>query len=129
MKDEASRDKLIEELEKSGIVEVACRRSSVGRTTFYRWCREDPDFSQRAEEAVERGLKLVSDAAESVVVAKIKQQDLGAAKFWLAHRHPGYRRVVVTESARSKRLGLAEMLLSAFRHRGRPQPEGSPPPP
>jgi hypothetical protein len=91
MKKERVRKKLIDELRKTPIIQVACDRHGVSRQSVYRWMKEDDSFLSEVEEAVFEGSGLVNDAAESNVLNGIKNKDAGYTKFWLKHRHPQFR--------------------------------------
>lgn len=81
---------LIEQLRRTPIVQVACEKTGVGRATYYRWRKDDPDFTKACDEALAEGVSLVSDLAESKLINSIKEQNHGAISFWLRHRHPAY---------------------------------------
>ncbi|MFA6458258.1 MAG: phBC6A51 family helix-turn-helix protein [Patescibacteria group bacterium] len=91
------KELLIEQLKKMPIIQVACEKISVGRATYYRWMKEDADFKEQASEAIEIGVKLMNDFAESQLITAIKNSNLPAITFWLRHRHKAYtQRVEVT---------------------------------
>ena len=81
---------LLNELRKMPIVEYACKKVGIGRTTFYRWKKIDVDFAAKVEEALGEGVQMVSDMAESQLLSCIRDKELGAITFWLKHRHPSY---------------------------------------
>ena len=82
---------LIEQLKKTPIVEFACKKSGVGRATFYRWKNEDKEFAQTSEEAITDGTRLISDMAESQLIAAIKDRNMTAIIFYLKAHHAAYR--------------------------------------
>ena len=90
--DRQIKDKLevIEQLKKMPIIEAACKRANVGRSTFYRWKSEDAEFSKAADAAMEEGLLLMNDLSENQLFALVKEKNLGAITFFLKHRHPAY---------------------------------------
>lgn len=81
---------LLEQLKKVPIVSIACEKSGVGRATYYRWKKEDAEFSKAADEALAEGTYLVNDMAESQLLAAIRDNNLGAVMYWLKHRNPNY---------------------------------------
>ncbi len=81
---------LLENLKKTPIVQLACEKSSVGRTTYYRWLREDADFAAQAHEALKQGTELMNDYAESQLLTAIKERNLTAIIFWLKNKHKDY---------------------------------------
>lgn len=81
---------LIEQMKKIPIVQVACEKVGVGRSTFYLWKKDDPDFAAAVDEAIGDGTGLVNDMAESQLLSAIKDGNLGAITYWLKHRHSAY---------------------------------------
>lgn len=81
---------LLEQLKKTPIVQIACEKAGVGRATYYRWRKEDPEFAKTADEAIYEGSFLVNDMAESQLMSAIRDRNLTAIIFWLKHHHPKY---------------------------------------
>lgn len=75
--------KLLIELEKVPIVQVACTRSGIARSTYYRWREEDPAFRERVNTALRRGRGRINDLAESSLIRFVKDGNLSATIFWL----------------------------------------------
>jgi ABC-type Fe3+ transport system substrate-binding protein len=90
MKTTKIKELLIEQLKKTPIIQVACEKTGVGRATYYRWKKEDEEFSTKADEALSEGSSLVNDIAESQLMSAIKDKNLTAIIFWLKHHHPAY---------------------------------------
>ncbi len=84
------KELITEQLKKTPIVQIACEKAGIGRATYYRWKKEDPEFSQKAEGALQEGSFLVNDIAESQLMSAIKEKNLTAIIFWLKHHHPSY---------------------------------------
>jgi len=84
------KESLLIQLEKLPIVQVACEKVSVGRATYYRWRKEDPDFMRRSDMAIDTGVSLINDMTESQLLTKIKNGHFPAMVFWLKHRHKSY---------------------------------------
>jgi hypothetical protein len=87
-----NRDKnlLIEQIKKLPIVQIACEKSGIGRTTYYRWRKDDPEFAEKSDEALRTGRNLINDMAESQLLSEIKDKNMTAIMFWLKHNHPIY---------------------------------------
>ena len=69
------------------MIEIACVRVNVGRTTFYKWREKDPKFAKAVDDALSSGKELVSDVAEGNLIAKVKQGHFQSLIFWLkSHR-------------------------------------------
>ena len=81
---------LLEQLEKTPIVTLACEKIGVGRATFYRWKKEDSKFSSSADAAITYGNLLINDMAESQLLSSIRDGNLTGIIFWLKHHHPAY---------------------------------------
>ena len=90
--DRQTREKslLIEQLKKIPIVQVACEKVAVGRATFYRWRKDDEEFSEKVNQAISEGNALVNDMAESQLMSAIKNNNMTAIIFWLKHHHTSY---------------------------------------
>ncbi|MRJ06239.1 MAG: hypothetical protein C6I01_01805 [Epsilonproteobacteria bacterium] len=77
-------ERLIEELKNNGGVVIdACRAVGVGKTTFYRWQKEDEEFRKKVEEAVELGNLELIDLGVKTLKQKIEEGDLTATIFVL----------------------------------------------
>ncbi len=97
MKKDKLKELIIEKLKTAPIVQIACERVGIGRARYYRWRKEDPEFAEKANEAILEGLLLVNDMAESRLIAAIKEKNLNAIRFWLKHHHFAYgTRVEIT---------------------------------
>ena len=83
--------KFIKELQKTPIVQIVCEKVGISRQTYYRWQREDYEFKKGSNAALEHGVDLVNDVAESNVLKGIQNEDAGYTKFWLSRRHDKYR--------------------------------------
>lgn len=86
----ANKQELIEQLKKTPIIQVACEKVGVARATFYRWRKEDVDFAEKIEEAVNAGSQLINDMAESVLITAIRNGNITAIIFWLKNHHKMY---------------------------------------
>ena len=72
--------KALEALEESlGIVTDACRKANISRQSFYRWCKEDPDFKDKVDEIEDVAL----DFAESELHKQIKKGVPSSTIFYL----------------------------------------------
>jgi len=84
------RELLIEQLKKTPIVQFACEKSGISRATYYRWKTEDKAFCEEADQALQEGVSLMNDLAESQLLTAIKERNLTAVFYWLNHRHKSY---------------------------------------
>lgn len=85
---------ILEQLRKIPIVQIACERCSLGRTTYYRWRREDPEFKKASDEAMQDGVDMINDLSESQLITLIKEKNFPAIQLWLRQHHPKYRNKV-----------------------------------
>lgn len=127
------KTKLIAELRKTPIVQVACERTGVPRTTFYRWTRHDPQFAEACEAAMEESSGMINDMAESQLIAAIKEKNMSAIIFWLKHNHRNYEtRVKVDARLQREPEELtpeqAELVEKALQHAGLLMPTTEEPP-
>lgn len=89
MKDQQKED-ILKILKENPIVEIACRKIGVARSSFYRWKQEDKEFAKAVDEAVSQGYLIINDLAESQLVSAIKNTNIRAIIFWLKAHHKAY---------------------------------------
>ncbi len=83
--------------QKTPIVQMACEKTGVARSTYYRWKKQNKAFAKEAEEAIVAGELLINDMAEAQLLSAIRDKNLTAIIFWLKHHHHRYAtRVEVT---------------------------------
>jgi hypothetical protein len=87
----ADKKRLLSCLMKSPIVEVACKQANVPRSTYYRWRKDDEEFADACDVALEESAGRINDLAESQLISAIKEQNMTAIIFWLKHHHRAYR--------------------------------------
>lgn len=87
---EKDKDQLIDILKQMPIIESACRKANISRTTFYRWKREDKEFAKAVEEAMTEGENLISDLSENQLISLIRDGNFQAIQLWLKHHHKKY---------------------------------------
>ena len=85
-----NKEELLEQLKKRPIVQIACEKAGIGRATYYRWRKEDKEFAEKADQALQEGSLLVNDMAESQLMSAIRDKNLTAIIFWLKNHHPSY---------------------------------------
>ncbi len=86
----ADKKQLLQRLEKTPIVEVACQQAKVPRSTYYRWRKTDTNFAEACDMTLEESIGRINDLAESQLISAIKEQNMGAITFWLKHHHRRY---------------------------------------
>ncbi len=88
-KTEHNKKAMLDALVKTlGVVTTACEIAKIGRTQFYQWLKDDPDF----KEAVEGIKDIALDFAESSLHKQIKEGSTPATIFYLKTKgkHRGY---------------------------------------
>jgi hypothetical protein len=91
MIDETTKEKLIQELEKSGNVYLSCLKVGVNKATYYRWLKDDKEFNKKANRAVRHGRENNCDVAEHSIMLLVKEKNLKAAQYILGHNSPRYK--------------------------------------
>ena len=123
MKSAGTKKLLIEELKKNPVIEAACRKLNVSRTTFYDWKKKDPRFVKAVELALQFGKAFMADIAELQLFNAIKNNDFRAVALYLKTHHPEYGNKVeisgqVTHERRAptqeEKEDLAEALLAGL---------------
>lgn len=81
---------ILEHLAKCCIVQLACERTGVGRSTYYKWLSEDEEFKESAEKAINAGRAYLNDIAFSGLLKKIQEGNMTAIIFLLKNNHPWF---------------------------------------
>ena len=93
--------KILEEIERTPIIQVVCEKFGISRQTFYRWMHESEENFNDVKKALNAGVSLVNDVAESNILNAIKNKDLASTKYWLSHRHESYKKPFTHRDATS----------------------------
>ncbi len=91
---EKEKASMVEQLQRTPIIQVACEKLNISRSSHYRWCKEDKDYEKKINAAVGDGIFLVNDLAESQLISAVKDRDMRAITLWLRSNHPRYRQKV-----------------------------------
>ncbi len=113
------KKKFIEELESNPIVQVACTKLAIQRSTYYRWKQYDKNFSKRCNVARKISIPIINDLAESGLINNIKNSDFKSIKFWLENNYLKYRKNSMQSSK------IRELEREAERERKRKEDEKS----
>lgn len=97
VKTKAQKQAFLEQLLKYPIVQVACEKSGVGRSTYYAWRKSDKKFAKQADEAIKVGVSFINDMAESGLIQNIQNRNNTAIIFWLKNHHSAYNERIVHE--------------------------------
>lgn len=63
---------LLREFEEMPMIQQACRKVGIARSTYYRWCEQDREFLHRAEYAQGKGRDRLNDIVESKLLENIQ---------------------------------------------------------
>ena len=99
---DAQKKLLLQHIGKTPIVEVVCQKVGIGRTTLYRWLREDESFATEYSAAFGTGVDLISDLAESKLIGKIQEGDMAAVKLWLGTHRKDFASKVEVSAVRQE---------------------------
>jgi len=89
-KTKEQKEALIIQLAKYPILQTACDKAGVGRSTYYLWCKDDKEFKKKANEALTIGKDFINDMCESMLIKNIQDRNNTALIFWLKNHHPDY---------------------------------------
>jgi len=89
MKSKKIKKLLLEQLKETPIIEYACKKLNVSRSTYYRW-RKNKKFAEVAEKALTEGEELITDMSEGQLISLIKDRNFPAIQLWLKNHHPKY---------------------------------------
>lgn len=76
--------KFILELEKYPNISVACEKTGLSRQSVYRWMKEDSDFEDRVQQAIQLGIASLCDLAESKLVSNVNKGNQRAIEYLLS---------------------------------------------
>ena len=100
---------LIENLEKTPIIQMACEKTGISRATYYRWRIDDREFEKNADKALDDGVSLMNDYAESQLISSIRDKNMTAIIYWLKHRHKAYStKLEISGSLEHKNVEISE---------------------
>src|SRR3989338_1927840 len=85
---------LLEQLKKTPIIQTACNKVVVGRSTYYAWRKEDKGFARSADKALREGKGFISDMAISQLIKRIQEGNRKSVVFWLKNHHRSEERRV-----------------------------------
>ena len=83
---------LIQTFKQMPIIEIACRKCGINRSTYYRWLEDDKDFREESVHAMSEGEEFISDKTEAQLISLAGDKSLGAIKYWLSHHRSKYQK-------------------------------------
>ena len=87
---EKNMDALLEQLTKNPVIQVACQRVGIGRSTYYEWRETNKVFAKESSDALVEGKKFMNDIAESQLIKAIGEGKMTAIIYWLKNNHKDY---------------------------------------
>ena len=91
LRQDTQKQQILEQLRKVPIVQVCCERVKISRASFYRWTEQDPKFKAEANKAIQDGIAMVNDVAESALLSQIKEGNVTSIIYWLKNNSSRYR--------------------------------------
>lgn len=91
MKGDKTKELFIEQLKRTPLIQAACEKVGIARSTIYRWKSEDKEFAKEVEEAIYEGERLITDLAQSKLISAIQDQNMSAIALWLRAHHEKYK--------------------------------------
>lgn len=76
---------IVESIQNGASVMVACEAGRIGRTTFYKWMKEDEEFKDAIEQAKASRITMVEDA---LYRSAVFNENVTAMIFFLTNRAP-----------------------------------------
>jgi hypothetical protein len=107
-----NKNKFLEELEKTPIIQIACRKTNIAKATFYRWIKTDKKFKKDSEESLNQGRLLINDMAESKLIFSVGNGNLTAIIYWLKNNNPRYSEKIDSMSLKEKKKLIKRFFLS-----------------
>ena len=98
-KNDRAKTELLEQLRKTPIIQIACEKLGINRTTLYRWRADSKEFAKAVDEALLEGRLMVNDLAESQLIGAVKDRNITAILAWLKHNHPTYKARIEIEGS------------------------------
>lgn len=88
----AKQKKVIKALKESPVVKLACNKAGVSRQSHYRWMQESSHYKSSVEDAIEQGVALINDMAETQLHVGIQSGEFKFIKYWMDHNHPRFKK-------------------------------------
>lgn len=85
------KKKFLELIEQNPIVQIACNKLNVGRSTIYHWLEKDKRFMGAYKKAQKIGNGKICDVGESKLIQNVDRGDQRAIEFLLKHKSSDYR--------------------------------------
>jgi len=100
--------RILVELENSPLIEQACVRTGVARSTLYRWINDDPELKKQIEYAQYVGRDKLTDYGESKLLENVRSGNQRAIEFLLKHNCNRYNPAI---APRTEQIEFAKEVL------------------
>ena len=106
MRNRDIRNKILEILSETPLVNYACKKVGISRMTFYRWKKDNLDFRKEAERLLLLGRENVGEMAEAALIKNIKDGKMDAIRFFLQNNDSRYmtKRSIYVEPSKPKKV-------------------------
>jgi hypothetical protein len=84
------QSKILQLLSENPSISAACKKLGLSRMTFHRWYKGNLEFRERVDAALVHGRSFWIEIAELGIVKHVKEGNLNAQKYFLAHNDPRY---------------------------------------
>ncbi len=84
------KKRLLEALEQTSLISLACQKAGIAKATYYRWIGEDYEFFIAAQNALYDGNERINDLAKSKMIEDIAQGNIDTSYKWLNRRDPTF---------------------------------------
>lgn len=103
MKKDKIKDLFLEQIRKIPIIQVACEKVGIARSSVYRWRNEDEEFYKKLDEALLEGETRINEMSQTQLISLIQEKSWPAISFWLRHRDPKFKeRVEINANIQSQ---------------------------
>ncbi len=90
MRSSQEKSRFIEFLREMPTIYYAAKKIGISRATIYRWLKDNSDFKQRVNIALEQGRMGTNEIVEMSLISQAKKGNINASKFYLSHNHENY---------------------------------------
>jgi hypothetical protein len=80
------KEMFLEHIKKVPIIQICAEKVNLNRSTFYRWYKSDRKFAKAVDLAIQEGVSMINDLAQSQIIQAMKERNLTACMYWLNHK-------------------------------------------
>lgn len=90
MRNKFTRSRFIEVLSETPLINHACKKTGIARSTVYRWLKDIPEFRNAVEDTLKIGRENVAEIAEGKLMKMIHEGNYKAIRYYLDNNSPRY---------------------------------------